>query len=151
MSSQPKAGAEIQRAGRRLVVANKLSELRRASEWVRGFAQERGLAREPAHDLELVMNEALTNIISYAYRDETPHDIVIELTAQPDRICLAVEDDGVAFNPLKLRVGKPAAGLARSRPTGRGVLLMRSLMHELHYVRRDNRNVLTMVLRCAGT
>jgi serine/threonine-protein kinase RsbW len=151
VSSQPTAGTDIHRAGRRLVVANRLSELRHVSEWVRGFAHECGLAREAAHDLELVMNEALTNIVSYAYRDEAPHDIVIELTAQPDRICLAVEDDGVAFNPLELRVGKPPAGLAQSRPTGRGVLLMCSLMHELHYARRDNRNVLTMVLHYAKT
>ena len=36
-----------------------------------------------------------------------------------------------------------------AQPNGRGVPLMRSFMRELHYLRRGNLNVLTMVLNCA--
>ena len=137
--------------GHRLVVANNFSELGRVSEWVRGFAHERGLAHRLAHGLELAVNEALTNIISYAYGDDAPHDIVVKLDAQAGRIIVEVEDDGVAFNPLKVPVENPPAGLEQARPTGRGILLMRGFMDELHYRHRGNRNVLTMVLRCAKT
>jgi anti-sigma regulatory factor (Ser/Thr protein kinase) len=150
VSSQPRSD-DGSGDSRRLVVPNRLSELGRVSEWVRGFAHERRLARRLAYGLELAVSEALTNVMSYAYRDDARHDIVIELNAQPDRIRIEVEDDGVPFNPLELPVEEPPVSLEKSRPTGRGIPLMRSFMDELHYLRRDNRNVLTMVLHCART
>ena len=153
MSTQPRsdAGTGIGSADcHRLVVPNSYSELGRVSEWVRGFAREHSLGRQVAQGLELAVNEALTNIMSYAYRDGARHDIVVELRAQPDRIRVEVEDDGVPFNPLELPVEEPPESLEQSRPTGRGILLMRSFMDELHYVRRDGRNVLTMVLVLDG-
>jgi serine/threonine-protein kinase RsbW len=135
--------------GHRLVVANKFSELERACEWVRGLAHERALSHRLAHGLELAVNEALTNIISYAYRDDAPHDIVVSLHAHADRITVEVEDDGTAFNPLEVPAEKPPASLDEARPTGRGIVLMRGFMDELRYLRRDGWNVLTMVLYCA--
>lgn len=152
LSTQPKsdAGTGIDSAeGHRLVVSNRFSELRRASQWVRSFAHQRQLEHQVAGWLELSVNEALTNIMSYAYCDDASHDIVVVLNAQPDRICVEFEDDGKPFNPLDLPVEEPATSLEKSRPTGRGIALMRNLMDELHYVRRGSRNVLTMVLRTA--
>ncbi len=111
------------------------------------FALERGLTRELVYALELSMNEVLTNIISYAYCDDTPHEIVVELFAQPDRIRVEIEDDGVPFNPLALLVEEPAQSLEQARATGRGIPLMRNLMDELDYARRGNNNVLTMAMQ----
>lgn len=128
------------------MVANNHSELRRVSEWVRAFARERRLERQFARGLELAVNEALTNIMSYAYRDGGPHDIVVELHAQADRIRVEVEDDGVPFNPLAVPAQEPEEDLEKSRPTGRGITLMRGFMDQLQYARRDGKNVLTMVL-----
>ena len=137
--------------GHRMVVPNSLSELARVCAWVRGFAHERRLARRAAYWLEMSVNEALTNIMSYAYCDDARHDIVVELDAQPDRVRVEIQDDGVPFNPLELPIEAPPENLEKSRPPGRGIPLMRNFMDELHYLRRDNRNVLTMVLHCAPT
>ena len=122
------------------------SELRRVSEWVRAFATERQLTRQVAHGLELAVDEALTNIMSYAFRDNAEHEITVELRAQPDSIRVELEDDGVPFNPLAVPVGAPPENLEKSRPTGRGILLMKSFMDDVQYARRDGKNVLTMVL-----
>ena len=109
------------------------------------------LAHKLAHALELAVNEALTNIISYAYGDGAPHAIVVTLRAHADHILVEVEDDGVAFNPLKVPVEDPPESLEKARPTGRGILLMRGFMDELRYRHRDKKNVLTMVLYCGKT
>jgi anti-sigma regulatory factor (Ser/Thr protein kinase) len=134
----------------RLVVPNNLSELARVSEWVRHFAHEHRLERQLAYGLELSVNEALTNIMSYAYCDDARHEILVELFARPDRVHVEIEDDGMPFNPLDLPVEEPAKSLEKSRPTGRGILLMRNIMDELHYTRRDNRNALMMVMHYAS-
>ena len=130
---------------------NKFAELRRVSDWVRGFARERQLAHPDAYALELALNEALTNIMSYAYADSAPHEIVVALHAQPGRIRVDVEDDGVPFNPLEMPIEERPETLDRSRPAGRGLPLIRSFMDELHYERRDSRNVLTMVMHWPKT
>ena len=132
--------------GHRMVVPNSLSELTRVCEWVRGFVHERRLGRRAAHWLELSVNEALTNIMCHAYGDNARHEIVVDLIAQPDRIRVEIEDDGVPFNPLELPIAAQPENLEKSAQTGRGIPLMRSFMDELHYLRRDNRNMLTMVL-----
>ena len=115
---------------------------------MRRFARERKLAREHAFGLDLAVAEALTNIMSYAYCDDARHDIIVELRAQPDQIRVQIEDDGVPFNPLELPVEAQPQSLDEAQPNGRGVPLMRSFMSELHYLRRGNLNVLTMVLNC---
>ena len=132
------------------MVANNHSELRRVSEWVRAFAHKRRLERQLALGLELAVNEALANIMSYAYRDGAQHDIIIELHAQTDRIRVEVEDDGAPFNPLAVPVQEPEESLEKSRPTGRGITLMHGFMDQLEYARRDGKNVLTMVLVMDG-
>ena len=150
MSPQPRAGADPAGLDGRLVVPNAYSELERVEEWVRRFAVEHELAREHAYALDLALAEALTNIMSYAYRDDARHDIVVELNLRAAEIRVQIEDDGVPFNPLELPVEAHPQTLDAARSTGRGILLIRSFMSKLHYARRDNRNVLTMVLDCAG-
>jgi anti-sigma regulatory factor (Ser/Thr protein kinase) len=152
LSPQPRSGADggTVSADGRLVVLNNFSELERVGEWMNRFARERGLAREHAYGLDLAVAEALTNIMSYAYRDDAQHDIIVELRTQPDQIRVQIEDDGVPFDPLNLPVQEQPRSLEEAQPTGRGIPLMRSFMSELHYLRRDDRNVLTMVLNCAA-
>ena len=132
--------------GHRMVVPNNLSELTRVCEWLRAFAHERRLASRASHWLELGVNEALTNIICHAYGDHARHEIVVDLIAQPDQIRVEIEDDGIPFNPLELPIAAQPENLEKSAQTGRGIPLMRSFMDELHYQRRNNRNILTMVL-----
>ncbi len=131
-------------------VPNSLSELRRVSAWIRGFALEHELAQRPTYWLELTVNEALANIMNYAYRDGSRHDIIVELNARPDRLSIRIEDDGIPFNPLEAPTEEQSASLEKSRPAGRGIQLMRSIMDELHYQRSDGRNVLTMILNYPG-
>ncbi len=132
--------------GHRMIVQNSLSELTRVCEWVRGFAHERRLASRAAHWLELAVNEALTNIICHGYGDKARHEIVVDLIAQPEQIRVEIEDDGIPFNPLELPIAAQPENLEKSAQTGRGIPLMRSFMDELHYQRRDNKNMLTMAL-----
>ena len=145
LSLQPRSGADC-----RLVVSNDLSELERVGECVRRFARERRLSREEQYGLDLAVEEALSNVMLYAFGDGVRHDIIVEFHAQPDQVLVQIEDDGAFFNPLELPVEEQPRSLDEARPSGRGIPLMHTFMSELHYLRRDNRNVLTMILNCAS-
>ena len=55
--------------GDRLIIRNDVAELRRMSEWLVGSGQAAGLSKEVLSRLEVCANEAVSNIISYAYDD----------------------------------------------------------------------------------
>jgi anti-sigma regulatory factor (Ser/Thr protein kinase) len=149
LSAKPRSdgGADIGRDhSHRLVVQNSFSELDRASEWVRGFAHERKLPRQLAFGLELCVNEALTNIISYAYADSRAHQIELRLWREHESIRLRLKDDGQPFNPVEATPPEQAQTLEAARARGMGISLMRHFVDDMQYARRDGRNILTMVL-----
>src|SRR5262249_48185895 len=75
------------------------SELRRMSDWFRRFAAASGIPEERTLDLELCLNEILTNINHYAYEEADPaHDIRVTLQRKDGRLEAVIEDDGRPFN-----------------------------------------------------
>ena len=54
---------------------NKLSELERFNQSLTEFGRRHGLAPKVVQDLNLALEEILTNIISYGYTDNCEHEI----------------------------------------------------------------------------
>ena len=54
---------------RELVLKNDAAELARLAAEVTLFGEEAGLGEEAVHDLRLALEEAVSNIVRYAYRD----------------------------------------------------------------------------------
>ena len=94
-----------------------------------------------ARSAELVLEELVTNIVRHAY-GQAGGPIEVDLQVEDERIRLIVADEGPPFDPL--------SSAALERPTGegkRGLLLLRHLTSDLHYVRSpDGRNVTTCVI-----
>ncbi|HEY6367474.1 MAG TPA: SpoIIE family protein phosphatase, partial [Candidatus Binatia bacterium] len=80
---------------------NKVSELDGVNQTLKEFGQRHGLASKVIHDLNLALEEILTNIISYGYTDDREHEIRVSLSAQPGEVRAEVQDDGQPFNPLE--------------------------------------------------
>lgn len=95
-------------------------------------------------NLNLVLEEALSNIIFYAFRDQDVHKIRISITREGDRLTIRIRDDGIPFDPTAAPA--PDTSLpAGERPIGGlGILLISKLMDNVHYARIDNQNVLTL-------
>ena len=125
---------------------NDLCELPRMSTWLQQASRLLALPDVVASELDVCANEAVTNIINYAYDDAASHRIKVRLTQISDQVDLEVEDDGKPFNPLEYPPQKPTT-LALAPLGGRGILLIRGLMSECRYRRQEGKNILTMVLR----
>jgi anti-sigma regulatory factor (Ser/Thr protein kinase) len=91
-----------------------------------------------------VLNEALPNIIGYAYPDDGDHDIAIALEDRGDRVVIEITDDGVAFDPFEREPFVEAASLADAAIGGRGIHLMRSFTDAQEYRRRDGTNLIRL-------
>jgi anti-sigma regulatory factor (Ser/Thr protein kinase) len=117
------------------------------SAWIHRTGELVGLPDSVGSEFDLCANEAVTNIISYAYGDAQSHRISVRIRATRDRVSLEVEDDGRPFNPLEFPPAAPATSLEQAPLGGRGIHLIRGLMAECRYQRREGKNILTMVPR----
>jgi len=75
------------------------------------------------------------------YRDRT---ITVEFRATPQGVSFSIRDQGPGFDVSKLP--DPTALENLDRPYGRGVMLMRAFMDEVHF--NDKGNQVTLVKRC---
>jgi phosphoserine phosphatase RsbU/P len=123
---------------------NRLSELDRFSQTLSEFGQRHGLTSKVMHDLNLAMEEILTNIISYGYTDERDHEITVRLSAQLGEVSVEIEDDGQPFNPLEAPEPDITKPLEERKIGGLGIHLVRKLMDGVEYKRQRERNLLTI-------
>jgi anti-sigma regulatory factor (Ser/Thr protein kinase) len=130
--------------GDRIVIGNDISELRRMSEWLRTIVAETDLPGELLYRLDVIANEAVTNIISYAYDDAARHDITLELTKSAGGATLVIRDDGKPFNVLDVPARQPPKGLDDAAIGGIGIHLIRRLTSRCDYRREGRFNVLSL-------
>lgn len=128
----------------RIVLSNQVSELRRMTQWLWVTAASAGIAEALVQKLDLAANEAVTNIISYAYSDGMRHDITLELEKTGDGARLVIRDDGMPFNVLAVPEHAVPASLESAAIGGLGVHLIRGLTSRCEYQRENGFNVLLL-------
>jgi serine/threonine-protein kinase RsbW len=128
------------------------SELRRMSEWFRRFAAESGLPESRALDLELCLNEILTNINHYAYEEAGAgeNDVRVTLERKDGALEATIEDGGRPFNPLDAGPLQRPESIEESQVGGWGIPIFRALADEVRYERRGEVNLLTILVRDPG-
>jgi sigma-B regulation protein RsbU (phosphoserine phosphatase) len=126
-------------------LTNKLAEIERLSQVLSTFGARHGLARKVIHDLNLALEEILTNAICYAYTDNRDHEISVRLNLQSGEIRAEVEDDGHPFNPLDVPEADITKPLQERPVGGLGIHLVRKLMDGMEYRRVGERNVSTVI------
>ena len=132
----------------RLILKNHLSELARAAEEIEAHGEACDWPAKWILNINLSLDELITNIVSYGYRDADEHEIRVTLTEQDRSIVVVVEDDAIAFDPF---TSAPApdleAGVEERRIGGLGVYFVKTLMDEVAYERVDGVNRITLVQR----
>jgi phosphoserine phosphatase RsbU/P len=123
---------------------NELSELDRLHRTLTEFGGQNGLPDEVLRDLKLVLEEIVTNIISYGYTDSREHEIRVRLGIESAQVRVEVEDDGKPFNPLEAPEADTTNPLEDRAVGGLGIHLVRTLTDGLEYRRHGGRNLLVM-------
>ncbi|HVY68295.1 MAG TPA: ATP-binding protein [Verrucomicrobiae bacterium] len=131
-------------AERSVTLRNQLSEIERLSHIIDEFAEQNDLPVKAAYELNVVMDELLTNTISYGYPDKAEHNIELEMRAAGGVVTLVLSDDAIAFNPLdrpEPDISKPAE---EREIGGLGIFFVRKMMDKVEYARAGDRNVITL-------
>lgn len=128
-----------------LTLANHLEELGRIAPIVENFVQRQGLPERISFNLNLCLDELITNIVSYGYDDDGHHDIRVRFGLDNGRLITEIIDDARAYNPFA-DSPEPDLGLeVDDRPIGGlGVFLVKEFMDRTAYRRDGNRNIVTL-------
>jgi anti-sigma regulatory factor (Ser/Thr protein kinase) len=127
-----------------VTLANDLTEIPRLATLVESFFRDHGIDSGFAVNVNLALDEVLTNIISYGYRDASAHTINVTLVLEKDVVKATVEDDACAFDP-RTALPPDIESPLEARPLGGlGVHLVRQLMDRIEYVRSNGRNRLVL-------
>jgi anti-sigma regulatory factor (Ser/Thr protein kinase) len=124
--------------------ANDLAGLADLADWVERFGAEQGLPVGAVNALNVVLDEAVSNAINHGYDAGVRGEIVVRLRHRPGRVEAEVEDGGRPFDPLQAPPPDLTLPLEQRPIGGLGIHLIRNLMDEVSYARRDGRNVLKM-------
>ncbi len=99
-------------------------------------AQQAGYDEESLFALRLSLEESLTNAIRHGNSCDASKHVAVKYRITQERIDIAVSDEGQGFNPTS--VPDPTQPEHLSRPSGRGILLMRAYMNEVTYNAKGN-------------
>lgn len=129
---------------KRLIIANNLDEVSVLAVFVENLCEELDLSAETTMNINLALEEAIANIIMYAYPSEEKHDIILDVKSVPGQLVFLLTDKGGAFDPTQVSDAEINAPIEERAIGGLGIFLIRNIMNEVSYQRLDGENLLIM-------
>lgn len=127
-----------------LWVENHIHELTRVEAFLEELGEEWAFPMPLIFSLNLVLEEALTNIISYGYDDTEKHTIEIDFRKVDGELMITIIDDGHEYDPT-LNTEPDINLSAEDRPIGGlGIFLIKKVMDNVEYQRKENKNYLIL-------
>ena len=127
-----------------ITLTNDIQQVPQLADFVDMVCEEVGMDMAVAIQMNLAMEEAVVNVMSYAYPADTVGDVTIEAVTIADQLQCTITDCGTPFDPTA-KEDVDTTLSAEDRPIGGlGIHLVRQLMDSITYERIDGKNVLTL-------
>lgn len=123
---------------------NTITEVEKLAPWCEQIGEENSLGMPEIFQLNLALEEAVSNVINYAYPEQEGMPISLTMSSEDNTLVFTLTDEGIPFNPLESK--EPDLSLsAEERPIGGlGIFLVKQLMEKVEYKRAEGKNILTM-------
>lgn len=122
-------------------VEGKLEAISLFQEQLESILAEEGFSADLVHDMSLLTEEILVNIVSHGYGEQSAHSpIEIDLTANVASIVLEFRDQAPPFDPLSA----PERDPDDERLGGWGIPLLKTLTDHISYRREGAYNILRL-------
>ena len=127
-----------------IVLPNDIQEVPRLNAFVAEVCEAVGLSQPDIMKMKVAMEEAVVNVMNYAYPPDTHGDVTIEAASNDVRLKFTIIDSGKPFDPtVKAEVDTTLS--AKERPIGGlGIHIVRQFMDSINYERVGDLNVLTL-------
>jgi anti-sigma regulatory factor (Ser/Thr protein kinase) len=135
-------------AGRRqqihFMLSSSLSELVRLQTTLEQLKSDWQLPDAFILQLNLVLDELFTNVVSYGFVNQPDQTVDFSLTHRGDSVEVTICDHGRPFDPTTADSPDLHASLNEKQAGGLGIFLARHYVDTLSYRRAEDKNILTL-------
>ena len=128
----------------RLELTNDVQQVPLLNTFVDAMCDEAGTTPALTMQLNLAIEEAVVNVMNYAYPKGTKGGILVTARLSDDTLTFVISDKGIPFNPTLQKPADTTLSAEERRIGGLGIHLVRQLMDTVSYERRDDMNILTL-------
>ena len=130
-----------------IVLNNDIQEVPLLATFVEGVCEEVGMDAATTMQMNLAMEEAVVNVMNYAYPIGEKGEIAIEATTDNGMLNFVIKDSGTPFDPTEKEDADTTLS-AEERPIGGlGIFLVKQIMDNVSYEYKEGKNVLTLSKR----
>lgn len=129
---------------KKLVIKNEISEIAKLSLFVEELSEELNLSPDLTFNLNLVLEEAVVNVINYAYPKNESQEISLSAQKIDNNLYFVLTDSGKEFDPTQVPDADISLSAEDRQIGGLGIFLIRQIMNKVEYQRIDGKNVLTL-------
>ncbi len=129
---------------KKLNIKNRIGELERVNQFIEEIGVELGLDMELQMNLNLVMEEMVSNVIFYAYPEGKTADIELVAESNGKELTFMLSDHGKEFDPTAKEDANPDVNPMEREIGGMGIFIVKNIMNQVTYQRLDGKNLLTM-------
>ena len=114
-----------------------------------GFAETNALPDAVRRSVNVALDELLANELSHAMAGRDSGSLTVEVELEQERLAVTLTDDGPPFDPFTQDTPDTTLPVDDRPIGGLGIHLVRKLMDEVSYERRDGQNVVVLVKQLA--
>ena len=129
---------------KKLTLKNQVGELERVNQFVEEIGEELNLDMELQMNLNLVMEEMVSNVIFYSYPEGKTAEIELLAESNGKELTFVLSDQGKEFDPTLKDDANPDVNPAEREIGGMGIFIVKNIMNEVTYQRLEGKNLLTM-------
>lgn len=136
---------ERREAGNELEVDASTKKLPEVAAFIGRYLDAANCSIKKRMEIQLAVEEIFTNIASYGYPDEKGTvNFRVDLSEDPAAITIRIADHGIPYDPLARDDPDVTLSAKERKIGGLGVFLVKKMMDDVDYVRKDGQNILTL-------
>ena len=123
---------------------NELAELEGLMDGIRAWCQQQVLSEETAYEVNLIVDEVVSNIIRHGFSDGKEHTIKFGISLDGDDVVMKVQDQGIHFYPLIVPAPDTLTPMQDRKPGRLAIYIVKKLARDVEYRREGLTNFLVM-------
>ncbi len=128
-----------------ITLKNKISEIILLDNFLEQLSEKWVAVAKHTFNINLALEEAVTNVINYAFKDNNEHLINLDFSLENRELKITITDDGIEFNPLLKEDPNTELSLEERKIGGLGIFFVKNIMDNIDYERINNKNILTLI------
>ena len=125
-------------------ITNQRDQVDTVRKFFDNYSKENKLTEKTVHDIQMALDELLTNIVNYGYEDSDEHKIDVRFGINDDAVRVEIIDDSKPYNILEQENPDISLSVEDKPIGGLGIFLIKKLMSNVDYYTKEGKNHLVM-------